>query len=109
MGMDMDKLLQQVGEMQEQMEKAQDELANETVEATAGGGMVTVTANGAGEIKQIKIDPKAIDPNDPEVLEDMILAAVNEANRSARALMESKLGGLAGGALGGLGLPGLGQ
>jgi DNA-binding YbaB/EbfC family protein len=109
MGMDMDKLLQQVGEMQEQMEKAQDELANETVEATAGGGMVTVTANGAGEIKQIKIDPKAIAANDPEVLEDMILAAVNEANRSARALMESKLGGLAGGALGGLGLPGLGQ
>jgi DNA-binding YbaB/EbfC family protein len=109
MGMDMDKLLQQVGEMQEQMEKAQEELANETVEATAGGGMVTVTANGAGEIKEIKIDPKAIDPNDPEVLEDMILAAVNEANRSARALMESKLGGLAGGALGGLGLPGLGQ
>lgn len=105
----MDKLLQQVGEMQEQMEKAQEELANETVEATAGGGMVTVTANGAGEIKEIKIDPKAIDPNDPEVLEDMILAAVNEANRSARALMESKLGGLAGGALGGLGLPGLGQ
>jgi nucleoid-associated protein EbfC len=109
MGMDMDKLLQQVGEMQEQMEKAQEALANETVEATAGGGMVTVTANGAGEIKEIKIDPKAIDPNDPEVLEDMILAAVNEANRSARALMESKLGGLAGGALGGLGLPGLGQ
>jgi DNA-binding YbaB/EbfC family protein len=109
MGMDMDKLLQQVGQMQEQMEKAQEELANETVEATAGGGMVTVTANGAGEIKQIKIDPKAIDPNDPEVLEDMILAAVNEANRSARALTESKLGGLAGGALGGLGLPGLGE
>jgi DNA-binding YbaB/EbfC family protein len=109
MGMDMDKLLQQVGQMQEQMQKAQDELANETVEATAGGGMVTVTANGAGEIKQIKIDPKAIDPNDPEILEDMILAAVNEANRSARSLMESKLGGLAGGALGGLGLPGLGQ
>ena len=109
MGMDMDKLLQQVGQMQEQMEKAQDELASETVEATAGGGMITVTANGAGEIKQIKIDPKAIDPNDPEMLEDMVLAAVNEAIRSARALMESKLGGLAGGALGGLGLPGLGQ
>ena len=109
MGMDMDKLLQQVGQMQEQMEKAQDELASETVEATAGGGMITVTANGAGEIKQIKIDPKAIDPNDPEMLEDMILAAVNEAIRSARALTESKLGGLAGGALGGLGLPGLGQ
>ena len=108
MGMDMDKLLQQVGQMQEQMQKAQEELANETVEATASGGMITVTANGAGEIKQIKIDPKAIDPNDPEMLEDMILAAVNEAIRSSRSLMESKLGGLAGG-LGGLGLPGLGE
>jgi nucleoid-associated protein EbfC len=109
MGMDMNKLMQQVGQMQEQMQKAQDELANETVEASAGGGMITVVANGAGEIKQIKIDPKAIDPKDPEMLEDMILAAVNEAVRSAQSLMESKLGGLAGGALGGLGLPGLGE
>ena len=109
MGTDMNKLMQQVGQMQEEMQKAQDELANETVEATAGGGMITVVANGAGEIKQIKIDPKAIDPNDPEMLEDMILAAVNEAIRSAQSLMESKLGGLAGGALGGLGLPGLGE
>jgi nucleoid-associated protein EbfC len=108
MGMDMNKLLQQVGEMQEQMQQAQDELAKETVEASAGGGMVTVTANGAGEIREIKIDPKAIDPDDPEMLEDMILAAVNEAIRSAHGLAESKLGGLAGGALGGLGLPGLG-
>jgi nucleoid-associated protein EbfC len=109
MGMDMDKLMQQVGQMQEQMQKAQDELANETVEASAGGGMINVVANGAGEIKQIKIDPKAIDPDDPEMLEDMIIAAVNEAIRSAHSLMESKLGGLAGGALGGLGLPGLGD
>jgi DNA-binding YbaB/EbfC family protein len=109
MGMDMNQLFQQVGQMQEQMQKAQTELANETVEATAGGGMVTVVANGAGEIRQIKIDPKAVDPNDPEMLEDMILAAVNEAIRAAQNLMESKLGGLAGGALGGLGLPGLGE
>ena len=109
MGMDMNQLFQQVGQMQEQMQKAQAELANETVEATAGGGMVTVVANGAGEIRQIKIDPKVIDPNDPEMLEDMILAAVNEAIRAAQSLMESKLGGLAGGALGGLGLPGLGE
>jgi DNA-binding YbaB/EbfC family protein len=109
MGMDMDKLLQQMGQMQEQMQKAQAELEHETVEASAGGGMVTVTANGAGEIRQIKIDPKAIDPDDPELLADMVLAAVNEAIRSARSLQESKLGGLAGGALGGLGLPGLGQ
>ena len=109
MGMDMNQLFQQVGQMQEEMQKAQAELANETIEATAGGGMVTVIANGAGEIKEIKIDPKAIDPNDPEMLEDMILAAVNEAIRAAQNLMESKLGGLAGGALGGLGLPGLGD
>jgi DNA-binding YbaB/EbfC family protein len=109
MGMDMNKLMQQMGQMQEQMQKAQEELAKETVEATAGGGMITVIANGAGEIKQIKIDPKAIDPADPEMLEDMVVAAVNEAIRSAHSLMESKLGGLAGGALGGLGLPGLGD
>src|SRR5207245_10155149 len=102
MGMDMDKLLQQVGQMQEQMQQAQDELANETVEATAGGGMGTVVANGAGEIKQIKIDPKAIDPADPEMLEDMIIAAVSEAVRSAHAPMAAKPGGLAGGALGAL-------
>ena len=107
MGMDMNKLLEQMGQMQEQMQKAQAELANESVEASAGGGMVTVTANGAGEIKAMKIDPKAIDPDDPEMLADMVLAAVNEALRSAHSLAESKLGGLAGGALGGLGLPGM--
>ena len=106
MGMDMQKLLQQMGEMQEQMKQAQDELAKETVDASAGGGMVTVTANGAGEITGIRIDPKAIDPDDPELLADMVLAAVNEALRSAHSLAESKLGGLTGGALGGLGLPG---
>src|SRR5437016_13559690 len=100
MGMDMNQLFQQVGQMQEQMQQAQAELANETVEATAGGGMVTVTANGAGEIKSIKIDPKAIDPDDPEMLGDIILAAVNEAIRSANSLAEAKLGGLTGGALG---------
>ena len=104
----MNNLLQQAAQMQEQMQKAQKELATETVEATAGGGMVHVTATGAGDIREIKIDPKAIDPDDPELLEDMVLAAVNEAVRSAKSLAEAKLGGLAGGALGGLGLPGLG-
>ena len=107
MAMDMNKLLEQVQAMQEQMTKAQEELANETVEATAGGGMVTVKANGALELVEVKIDPKAIDPDDPDLLADMILAATNEAMRSARGLMEQRLGGLAGGALGGLGLPGL--
>jgi nucleoid-associated protein EbfC len=106
MGMDMNKLLEQVQQMQAQMEQAQAELKKEIVEATAGGGLVTVKANGALEIVEIKIDPQAIDPDDPELLADMVQAAVNEAIRSAQSLMESRLGGLAGGALGGLGLGG---
>jgi DNA-binding YbaB/EbfC family protein len=107
--MDMNKMLKQVQEMQEQMARAQEELANETVEASAGGGMVRVKASGAGEITEIKIAPEAIDPEDPEMLEDLVLAAVNEALRNAQELMQSKLGGALGGAggLGGLGLPGL--
>ena len=102
-GMDVNKMLEQVQQMQEQMAKAQQELASETVEASAGGGMVTVKASGALEITEIKIAPEAIDPNDPEMLADMVLAAVNEALRSAQTLMESKLGGAMGG-LHGLGL-----
>jgi len=105
-GMDVNKMLQQVQQMQEQMSKAQAELAQETVEASAGGGMVTVKATGALEITEIKISPDAIDPDDPDLLADMVLAAVNEALRSAQHLMESKLGPAMGG-LGGLGLPGL--
>jgi nucleoid-associated protein EbfC len=104
--MDMNKMLQQVQQMQAQMAQAQQELANETVEASAGGGMVTVKATGALEITEIKIAPEAIDPDDPELLADMVLAAVNEALRSAQSLAESKLGGAMGG-LKGLGLPGL--
>ena len=105
---DMNKMLEQVQQMQSQMAEVQQELANERVEASAGGGVVTVTASGAGEIVAIKISPEAIDPEDPELLADMILAAVNEALRSAQALAESKLGGAAGlGDLGSLGLPGM--
>jgi len=108
MSFDMNKMLEQVQQMQAQMAEAQQELANETVEASAGGGMVVVKATGAGEIKEIAIAPEAIDPEDPEMLSDMILAAVNEALRSAQGLAESKLGGAAGlGDLGSLGLPGL--
>jgi hypothetical protein len=104
----MNKMLQQVQQLQAQMSKAQEELANETVEASAGGGMVTVKVTGALEVKEIKIAPEAIDPDDPEMLADMVLAAVNEALRSAQALAESKLGGASGlGDLGSLGLPGL--
>ena len=107
MSFDMNKMMEQVQQMQGQMQKAQEELKHETVQATAGGGMVTVTASGDGEIKEIKIDPKAIDPEDPEFLEDAVLAAVNEALRSAQALAQSKMGsitGMAGLDLGGLGL-----
>ena len=104
-GFDMNALLKQAQQMQEQMARVQDELAQETVEASAGGGMVTVKATGAGDIREIKIDPKAIDPDDPELLEDMVLAAVNEALRSAQALAQSKMGAATG--LGNLGLPGL--
>ena len=108
MSFDMNKMLEQVQQMQSQMAEAQEELAKERVEASAGGGMVVVKASGAGEIVEIKISPEAIDPEDPEFLADMILAAVNEALRSAQALAESKLGGAAGlGDLGNLGLPGL--
>jgi nucleoid-associated protein EbfC len=103
---DMNKMLQQVQQMQAQMQQAQEELASETVEASAGGGMVTVKATGALEITEIKIAPEAIDPDDPELLADMVLAAVNEALRSAQSLAESKLGSAMGG-LKGLGLPGL--
>ncbi len=105
-GMDMNKMLQQVQQMQAEMAKAQEELANETVEASVGGGMVTVKANGAGEIIEIKIAREAIDPDDPETLEDLVLAGVNQALRNSQELMQSRLGGALGG-LGGLGLPGL--
>lgn len=97
------KMLKQVQKMQAEMAKAQEELANETVEASAGGGMVTVQVSGALELKSVKIDPAVVDPDDIEMLEDMIMAAANEALRSAQELASRKLGGITSG----LGLPGL--
>ena len=107
MKLDMNKLMQQAQQMQDQMAQAQEQAKLEIVEASAGGGMVVVKASGAGEVTEITIDPRAIDPDDPEMLADLVLAAVNEALRSASALMESKLQGMIPGGLGGLGLPGL--
>ena len=100
------QMMQQVQQMQAEMAKAQEDLKNEIVEASAGGGMVTVKISGDLELKELKIDPDAIDPEDPELLQDMVQAAVNEAIRSAQELAANKMGGIAGG-LGGLGLPGL--
>ena len=97
------KMMKQVQKMQDDMAKMQDDLANETVEASAGGGMVTVQVTGAIEVKSIKIDPEAVDPNDVEMLEDLILAATNEALRSAQELANRRLGGITAG----LNIPGL--
>ena|ERR1041385_2497523 len=106
MTMDFGKLAAQAQKMQEELKRLQEEAEREIVTASAGGGMVKVTATAGGEIKQIEIDPKAIDPNDPEMLADVITAAVNEALRSGRALLESKVGNLLPADLGGL-LPGM--
>jgi DNA-binding YbaB/EbfC family protein len=109
----MQQLLKQAQKMQEDMIAAQESLKDEVVDASAGGGMVTVQVTGDLVVKSIKIDPEAIDPDDPELLEDMVLAAVNEAMRAAQELAAAKMGGIAGGlggglgGLGGLGLPGL--
>ena len=97
--------------MQADMAKAQEELKNEVVEASAGGGMVTVKITGDLEIRELRIDPEAVDPEDVELLQDMVLAAVNEAIRSAQELAAAKMGAATGGlggpgGLGGLGLPG---
>ena len=101
----MQQLLKQAQKMQEDMLAAQESLKDETVEASSGGGMVKVTVTGDLVVKSITVDPEAVDPEDVELLQDMVLAAVNEGLRSAQELAASKMGGIAGG-LGGLGLPG---
>jgi DNA-binding YbaB/EbfC family protein len=104
----MNALLKQAQQMQADMAKAQEQLKGEVVEASAGGGMVKVKMSGDLVLREITIDPEAIDPEDPELLSEMVLAAVNEAIRTAQELASSKMGGIAGGlgGLGGLG-PGL--
>ena len=102
----MQQLLKQAQKMQQDMMAAQEALKHEVVQASAGGGMITVEVTGDLNVKSIKIDAQAVDPDDVELLQDMVLAAVNEGLRAAQELASSKLGGLAGG-LGGLGLPGL--
>ncbi|HHX02377.1 MAG TPA: YbaB/EbfC family nucleoid-associated protein [Firmicutes bacterium] len=99
----MQKMLKQVQKMQADMAKAQEELKNKTVEATAGGGVVTVVASGSQEIVAIKIKPEAVDPDDVEMLEDLVMAAVNEALRKAQELVAQEMQKVTGG----LNIPGL--
>ena len=99
------QILQQAQQMQAEMMKAQDQLKEETVEASAGGGMVKVTMGGDMTLRSLEISPDAIDPEDPEMLQDMVAAAVNEGLRAAQELAQNKLGGITGG-LGGGGMPG---
>ena len=106
----MNQMLKQVQQMQEEMAKAQEELKSEKVEATAGGGMVKVVMTGELQVAEVHIDPEAVDPDDVELLQDLVLAAFNEALRSAQELQTRKLGAATGGLgdlAGGLGLPGL--
>jgi DNA-binding YbaB/EbfC family protein len=99
------QMLKQAQKMQQQMADAQAELAEAELTGTAGGGLVTVTMSGAGEVTGVKIDPRAVDPDDVETLEDLVVAALHNANEAVRALTEEKMGPVAGG-MGGLGLPG---
>jgi DNA-binding YbaB/EbfC family protein len=101
-------MLKQVQQMQADMAAAQEALANSTIDATVGGGVVRATVTGAGELRSIKIDPSVVDPEDIETLEDLVVAAVIEATRQAKVLQSEKLGAVTGGidldsVLGGLG------
>jgi DNA-binding YbaB/EbfC family protein len=99
--MNIQKMLKQAQKMQEQMAKTQEELAQKEVEVTAGGGKVTVKANGAGDVLAIKISKDVVDPEDVEMLEDLVLSGVQKAIEEGRALMQAEMGKITGG----MGLP----
>jgi DNA-binding YbaB/EbfC family protein len=101
--MNIQKMMKQAQRMQEDLAAAQADLATKTLEATAGGGKVTVTASGAGDILKIKIDPSVVDPTDIEMLEDLVLAGVQKAQEDARELAASDMKKITGG----LNIPGL--
>lgn len=97
------RMMKQLQQMQSKMEKAQQDLANETVTATAGGGAVTIEMNGHHEVKAVTLDPDAVSPDDVEMLQDMLLAAYNEALNKAQNLAQEKMGAITGG----LNIPGI--
>jgi DNA-binding YbaB/EbfC family protein len=103
--MNLNKLMKQAQKMQEQMAKTQAELEERTVEVSAGGGKVTVIANGAGEVLSIKIDKEIVDPNDVEFLEEVVLSGVKQAIEQGKVLAQSEMTRITGG----LGMPGLGM
>ncbi|MFD4673944.1 YbaB/EbfC family nucleoid-associated protein [Lentzea sp. NPDC058450] len=98
----MQALLQQAQSMQQQMAEAQQQLAETQITGNAGNGLVTATVTGGGELVDVVIDPKIVDPEDVETLQDLVVAAVRDANTKAQQLVEQKLGPLAQGGLGGL-------
>jgi nucleoid-associated protein EbfC len=102
----MQQLMKQAQKMQQQLQEAQAELAHTEVVGTSGGGLVSATMLGSGELAALRIDPKAVDPDDVETLQDLVVAAVRDAHRAVGELAEQKMGPVAGGAAG-LGLPGL--
>jgi len=100
---DMRKLMQQAQQMQEQLAAAQEDLAAATFEGSAGGGVVKATVTGSNEVLSVEIDPAVIDPDDPEILGDLVVAAINQAMKTAADAAQQSLGGLTGGLdLGGL-------
>ncbi len=101
--MDMNNIIKQAQEFQQKMSHAQEDLAKKTLTATAGGGMVSVTINGGYELLAVSIDKEVIDPDDPVMLQDLILAAVNDAVRKVREMTQSEMSALTGG----LRVPGL--
>jgi len=103
MGGQYGKMVKQMKKMQGEMARIQEELSDEEIEASSGGGMVKVVVTGQQEVRKIIIDPEAIDPEDAEMLQDMIVAAVNEALRQSQELASKRLGNLTSG----LGIPGL--
>ncbi|HHU86136.1 MAG: YbaB/EbfC family nucleoid-associated protein [Pelotomaculaceae bacterium] len=97
MGGNMNKMMKQVQKMQQEMLKMQEELATRTVESTAGGGVVKVVASGKNELVSIEIKPEAVDPEDVEMLQDLVLAAVNEALKKAQEMINGEMARLTGG------------
>ncbi|NLT95372.1 MAG: YbaB/EbfC family nucleoid-associated protein [Clostridia bacterium] len=102
-GPNMSKMMKQVQQMQAKMAKLQEELEQKTVEATAGGGVVRVVANGKNELVEIEIKPEVLDPEDPDMVQDLVLAACNEALRKAQEMVAEEMGKITGG----LKLPGM--